>query len=761
MDLVSNGGLAQACQQLLAERATVAHDAEWTPRLSAHLQAVQKASEDEFCDPKFQRDLWESEAISATGMGSVPTSELWRDKDVVDTLWQVRTIDQALSSDARTDFLVDAWDKLIAHIRELGQRIPRLKLARAFATLRPSDFTTLASRDALRTLAKAMQAGKPGDHEVLLHRRILERLDAALADTPLPQQDGWPLTRMKLPWVLYRSLNVAPDKGDTVQPGSEPGATRLLPLPAARRRKGLLAIKDYFTSLLGMLQFAEAGCTRTDFREHIRSVNPSLATSSINTQINALIAEWGAIRIDGDQVSLTDRGRALLESGDPDEARDWLLTQILGFDNALYLLKDGPVEQKALMSLIQAVNPGWTTNFAPSSMIGWLRSLGLVDVKTNVSGQKLLALTERGKEWLALIEWTPESLAAPDSVAPVAVVDDLTSTATRRALQRPTATEIAASFPDGLVFSDTLVAQLDASLWAHPRRHFAVLAGLSGSGKTQLAINYARALWQHEAGDVDDGMYVLPVQPGWHDPSAVLGYVNPLNTDTYVRTGLLDFILNAVRDPDRPYTVILDEMNLSHPEQYLAPLLSAMETGGRIELHADADGGDEIPGRVNYPSNLVVIGTVNMDETTYGLSDKVLDRAAVIEFWDIKVDAWPGWSTSKLSADRIEAVRIVLRDLAAALAPVRLHFGWRSIRDIVGYIEAAVAGGVIGFSDAVDQAVYAKILPKLRGEDSPRLREAFNATRNVLKTHALARSEAKLDELLQELAATGTARFWR
>jgi hypothetical protein len=219
--------------------------------------------------------------------------------------------------------------------------------------------------------------------------------------------------------------------------------------------------------------------------------------------------------------------------------------------------------------------------------------------------------------------------------------------------------------------------------------------------------------------------------------------------------------LNAVRDPDRPYTVILDEMNLSHPEQYLAPLLSAMETGGRIELHADADGGDEIPGRFNYPSNLLLIGTVNMDETTYGLSDKVLDRAAVLEFWDINVDAWTRWSQSKLAAEQVAAVRTVLRELAATLAPVRLHFGWRSIRDIVEYVEAAVAGGVIEFADAVDQAVYAKILPKLRGEDSPRLREAFNATRGVLNNHALAKSATKLQELLQELAATGTARFWR
>lgn len=761
MDLVSTAGLSQACLQLSAERAAMSKDVDWTQHISAQLGAMRNASEYTFRSPDFQRDLWEGEAISATGMGSVPTAELWHDQAVVDALWAVKTLDPALDADARTDFLVDAWDKLIARVRQLDQRIPRLKMARVFAALQPADFTTLASRDALRKLAKAMRVGKPGDHEVWLHRRILERLDAALADTPLPKEHDWQLTRMKLPWVLYSSLEVTPDKGDTVQPGNEPGATRLLPLPAARRRKGLLAIKDYFASLLGMLQFAETGCARTDFREHIRSVNPSLATSSINTQINALIAEWDAVRIDGDQVGLTDRGLALLESGDPDEASDWLLTRILGFDNALYFLKDGAVEQKALMSMIQAVNPGWTTNFAPSSMIGWLRSLGLADVAAGASGQKLLNLTERGKEWLALINWVPESLAAPDVIAAPVVVDDPANAAAPRSLQRPSVAEIAAGFPDGLVFSNTLIAQLDASLWAHPRRHFAVLAGLSGSGKTQLAINYARALWQHETGNAEDGMYVLPVQPGWHDPSAVLGYVNPLKTDTYVRTGLLDFLLNAVRDPDRPYTVILDEMNLSHPEQYLAPLLSAMETGGRIELHADADGGEEIPGRVNYPSNLLLIGTVNMDETTYGLSDKVLDRASVLEFWDINVDAWPRWSQSKLASDQVETVRTVLRELAATLASVRLHFGWRSIRDIVGYVEAAVGGGVIGFADAVDQAVYAKILPKLRGEDSPRLREAFNATRGVLNNHALAKSEAKLQELLQELAATGTARFWR
>ena len=89
---------------------------------------------------------------------------------------------------------------------------------------------------------------------------------------------------------------------------------------------------------------------------------------------------------------------------------------------------------------------------------------------------------------------------------------------------------------------------------------------------------------------------------------------------------------------------VLDEMNLSHPEQYLAPILSAMEReDGDIPLHGG--NGDEygVPPSIRYPGNFVLIGTVNMDETTMGISDKVLDRAFTLEFWDIDVDQWPGW----------------------------------------------------------------------------------------------------------------------
>jgi hypothetical protein len=241
-----------------------------------------------------------------------------------------------------------------------------------------------------------------------------------------------------------------------------------------------------------------------------------------------------------------------------------------------------------------------------------------------------------------------------------------------------------------------------------------------------------------------------------------LGYVNPIENHVYMRTGFLEFLLRASADPDRPYVVLLDEMNLSHPEQYLAPLLSAMESGDPIELHALGDEVGDVPGYTPYPANLVIIGTVNMDETTHGLSDKVLDRSTVIEFWDIKVDDYPGWEAPTTLPDSgLALIKRVLNDLMSPLRAVRLHFGWRSIGDVLGYVEAGVEGGELGLEEALDHAIYSKILPKLRGEDTKRLRDVFDTVIRILVEHKLPRSASKAQELATDLREHGSARFWR
>ena len=307
--------------------------------------------------------------------------------------------------------------------------------------------------------------------------------------------------------------------------------------------------------------------------------------------------------------------------------------------------------------------------------------------------------------------------------------------------QNPTTTRGRGHFPA------ELVAQLNAGLWANERRHFAVLTGLSGAGKTLLARTYGRAIAEGDERHV----CVVPVQPAWYDPSPLLGYVNPLKPDRYEKTEFLRFLMKAAGDPANPYTAVLDEMNLSRPEQYMAPLLSAMETGGDIPLHGEGKELDGVPARLSYPPNLVLIGTVNMDETTHALSDKALDRAFTLEFWDIDLDDYPRWGKRNLGDAEAEAQK-VLAELMDALRPERLHFGWRTVDGVLDSLEVAAA---------LDSVIYAKVLPKLRGDDRPELRDTLTKCRDVLSTHGLTRCSDRVGELVKDLDSTGSVRFWR
>ena len=315
---------------------------------------------------------------------------------------------------------------------------------------------------------------------------------------------------------------------------------------------------------------------------------------------------------------------------------------------------------------------------------------------------------------------------------------------------------------DGLLFEDDIVESLHLGLWAHERRHFAILTGLSGTGKTQLALQYAAALNEGN-GTVDERVCTIPVQPGWYDPTPLLGYVNPLGESQYVKTEFLRFLIRASENTTVPYVCVLDEMNLSHPEQYLAPVLSAMERdGGDIPLHAGGRDGYGVPPSIRYPQNLVLIGTVNMDETTMGISDKVLDRAFTLEFWDIEVDKWPGWEGAEINEPDKTAVKEALDRLMDALSPARLHFGWRVIAEVVQFMELRQRQSAeLSVDGALDRVIYAKILPKLRGDDSPRTRGALEKCQAVLKERDLPQCTDKVGELRQDLEETGSFRFWR
>lgn len=189
----------------------------------------------------------------------------------------------------------------------------------------------------------------------------------------------------------------------------------------------------------------------------------------------------------------------------------------------------------------------------------------------------------------------------------------------------------------GLIFSPQLIQRFIASLCTKP---FVICSGLSGSGKTKLAQAFAQWIAK------DESQYVIaPVGADWTNREPLLGFPNALNKLEYVmpENGVLDLIIRAKQnfdnqeEPTKPYFLILDEMNLSHVERYFADFLSTMESGDKIHLHKihypnNQEELNEVPQTINLPKNLFIIGTVNIDETTYMFSPKVLDRANTIEF---------------------------------------------------------------------------------------------------------------------------------
>lgn len=161
-----------------------------------------------------------------------------------------------------------------------------------------------------------------------------------------------------------------------------------------------------------------------------------------------------------------------------------------------------------------------------------------------------------------------------------------------------------------------------------------ILAGMSGMGKTQLALSYAEVLGLNK--DIRRTL-IVPISPSYTEPSDLLGYLNNA-TGKYISSqcGLVDFLIKANKNKENMYMVIFEEMNLSQIEHWFAPFISLLElTYGNRELKLYSENSictnnDKYPNTITLGENIIFVGTVNMDETTKDLSDRLLDRANII-----------------------------------------------------------------------------------------------------------------------------------
>ncbi len=288
----------------------------------------------------------------------------------------------------------------------------------------------------------------------------------------------------------------------------------------------------------------------------------------------------------------------------------------------------------------------------------------------------------------------------------------------------------------GLIFSPKLITRFISSLLTKP---FVILTGLSGSGKTKLAQAFVQWICQ------DDSQYcIVPVGADWTNREPLLGYPNVLKPDEYIKpdNGALDVIINSNNHPELPHFLILDEMNLSHVERYFADFLSVMESKGEISLFAEGAVNNGVSAKLCLPSNLFIIGTVNIDETTYMFSPKVLDRANTIEFRvtkdemvnffanqkDVDMDelktkgASMAQSFVKMAENKdfggqdLKDVQDTLVLFFEQLKKTGAEFGYRTATEIIRLInQLNVIDNTLSMENKLDIAIMQKLLPKLHG----------------------------------------------
>jgi len=274
----------------------------------------------------------------------------------------------------------------------------------------------------------------------------------------------------------------------------------------------------------------------------------------------------------------------------------------------------------------------------------------------------------------------------------------------------------------GFLFSNEVLAMYYISLKTKP---LVILSGISGTGKTKIAQLFAQYICQEDDGErARKRLAFVSVRPDWMDNKGLLGYYNMLD-EKYHATPVLDLLLDAADDPDRPYFVILDEMNLAKVEHYFSDFLSVMESrthdnlaGETIRLHplemAETHDGRIVPGAIHIPANVFFAGTVNVDESTYMFSPKVLDRANVIEFNEVDLDGY-GHNVVQ-GRKQLVLEKSIIKELLAVLQQDNLHFGYRVANEMARFINLA-REELADFSrdQVMDVQILQKILPKLHG----------------------------------------------
>jgi 5-methylcytosine-specific restriction enzyme B len=310
-------------------------------------------------------------------------------------------------------------------------------------------------------------------------------------------------------------------------------------------------------------------------------------------------------------------------------------------------------------------------------------------------------------------------------------------------------------------FSTDIIRDFHLNLTALDDKHFVILNGISGTGKTQLCRLYANAVYGLDYEAENPYLTIIPVRPDWMDATALFGYYSSFEKK-YIMTEFLQVLISAQKERDKPHFIVLDEMNLARVEYYLSDYLSAVESRKEILLHNREDVTD-ISQKISIPPNVYVLGTINVDETTHSLSDKVLDRAFVMTLSDVDFNHY--WSTLDQSVKAMMSNEYeILCEFHNDLKSFDLHFGYRTMNEMIQKLvrnKELDEEFSLDSMSALDRVISEKMLPKLRGDE--RITELLSTLKakfqGVFGDESL--SYGHILRMEKELERYGATQFWR
>ena len=369
---------------------------------------------------------------------------------------------------------------------------------------------------------------------------------------------------------------------------------------------------------------------------------------------------------------------------------------------------------------------------------------------------------------------------------------------------------------------------------------FLLLAGISGTGKSRIVRKLAQATDDIDAFANDNERFschspanfcLIQVKPNWHNSMDVVGFKSNIgkNGEHYEYTDFIEFIGKAWQNLNTPFFLCLDEMNLAPVEEYFAEFLSAIESRS-----IDANGvyetdpiikpfmnfgdkvafemiehliGEKVEGKetmsdlakrlyykgLTLPQNLIVMGTVNMDDTTFSFSRKVLDRAMSIEMNEVDYDAFLAGATeddipvlidcnellvkrpikSQEVKNDIDGIRITnyLKDINTILEGTPFKLGYRAANEALLYVAASKAFGSDNIASALDDFTLMKILSRIEGDNSKlktangdcileKLTEFLSSANGIVSELENSKSLSKLKQMSLALERDHFVSFW-